>query len=68
MNNPTTITREEARVETTVATELSKVSTTAFTLSATAIGCWAMAALFAGAGSSEGPLGLLHALITTITG
>ena len=68
MNNSTTISRNETRVETTVSTEMSKVGATAFALSASAIGCWAMIALFAGTISSGGPLGLLSALVTTITG
>ena len=68
MNNSTTISRDKARVETTVSTEMNKVGATAFALSAAAIGCWAMIALFAGTISSGGPLGLLSALVTTITG
>ena len=68
MNNSTTISREKARVATTVSTELGKVGTTVFALSAAAVGCWAMIALFAGTISSGGPLGLLSALVTTITG
>lgn len=68
MNNSITIVREEARVETSVSSELNKVGSAAFILSATAIGCWAMVALFAGTISSGGPLGLLRMLITTITG
>lgn len=68
MNSSTTIIREKARVETTVSAELDKVGSTAFVFSAAAIGCWAMVALFAGATSSGGPLDLLRALATTITG
>ena len=68
MNNSKTINKEEARVENAVSVELNKVGITAFTLSAAAIGCWAMVALFAGTISSGGPLGLLRALTTTIIG
>lgn len=68
MNNPTTILKEKARAEQTVSKELSNISITALAISATAIGCWAVVALFAGAGSSGGPLDFLNALVSTITG
>lgn len=68
MNNPTKINRKTNRVATTVSAELNKVSTTAFALSAAVIGCWATVVLLAGTIDSGGPLNLLKALATAITG
>ncbi len=69
MKNSATINRAKATVTTTTASaELNKIGATVITFSAAAIGCWSMVALFAGTISSGGPLGLLNALSTTITG
>lgn len=63
------ITSSQYVAKTTVSAELNKVNTIAFALSAAAIGCWAMVALFAAAtANSEGPLTLLGTLASAITG
>ncbi len=69
MNNSTTKSRDIAQTTTASTThEISKVSAAVMTISAASIGCWALACLFAGTGSSGGPLGLVSSLVTTITG
>lgn len=68
MNNSQSITRAESSVEASVSAELSKTGVTCFAVASAAVGCWATACLFAGTISSGGPMGMLSALMTTITG
>ena len=54
-------------VRASATTEISKVGVTAIAISASLIGCWALACLFAGL-VSEGPGVLVGNLVKAITG
>ncbi len=57
---------EKATVDSNV--EISRISVVCISLTASLIGCWATASLFAGAISSGGPGQLTKALFTAVTG
>ncbi|AGF79553.1 hypothetical protein UWK_03024 [Desulfocapsa sulfexigens DSM 10523] len=61
-------TSTQAKSQANATSEISKVSVGFIALTATIIGCWATASLFAGTISSGGPIGLIRNLITAITG
>ncbi len=70
MNTTQTLntTKTQAQTKATASNEISKVGVTALGISATIIGCWAIACLFSATLSSGGPAGLISNLMQAITG
>ncbi len=70
MNPANTIRDTQGYEKTTIDSnvEISRISVAFITLTASLIGCWALASLFAGTISSGGPVQLIQNLFTAITG
>ena len=67
-SKPIESTASQVQTKANVSTEISKVSVAFIALTASVIGCWATASLFAATISSGGPIGLIQNFITAITG
>ena len=60
--------KTQTKTKTLASTEISRVSVAFIAITASVIGCWATASLFAGTISSGGPFELVQNFVTAVVG